>query len=243
MRWWLAPFLCLAAGSAAAQPVETVVVKASTLAGIWKITRPDYVMKDSFFGALKWGPMRDTYCRLEQTGSDLTGHCLPGGGAWTMSMEASHIHLAFGTMLARVILDGALQSGTHFSGTYTLKISGIPFDDPTPSQGDKLTVSEAAPDNGGKAALLRTILTEGIAGVPHDDAAIKANSPKADEALRLGAVQAVAYLGQMAKPQPPDKEGSGLDFFSVYAVEFDSGERICGLHQRADGVLDAFLCL
>jgi len=33
------------------------------------------------------------------------------------------------------------------------------------------------------------------------------------------------------------------DFFSVYFVRFTEGERLCGLHQRENGVLDAFRCV
>ena len=243
LRYLLPLLLSLMAGGASAQPVETVVVSASALAGVWKITRPNYVAKRGFFSALEWGPMRPTYCRFEQTGGDLTGRCLPGGAVWTTTIADGHIHLAFGTMMARFIIDGTLQSATHFIGTNTIKLSGIGFDAPTPSEGDKLTVSETTSDKGGKVALLRTILTSGMPNVPHDDAAIKKMNPNLSAVPQMGQVRAIAYLGPMAKPQRPDQPETDLDFFSVYAVEFDSGERICGLHQRADGVLDAFLCL
>lgn len=33
------------------------------------------------------------------------------------------------------------------------------------------------------------------------------------------------------------------DFFSVYLVRFADGELLCGLHQRDDGMLDAFGCV
>ena len=33
------------------------------------------------------------------------------------------------------------------------------------------------------------------------------------------------------------------DFFSVYLVRFADRELLCGLHQRDDGVLDAFGCV
>jgi len=31
--------------------------------------------------------------------------------------------------------------------------------------------------------------------------------------------------------------------FSAYQVEFANGQRLCGIHQRDDGVLDGFLCV
>ena len=33
------------------------------------------------------------------------------------------------------------------------------------------------------------------------------------------------------------------DFYSVYLVTFAEGERLCGLHQQGDGVLDALRCV
>jgi hypothetical protein len=52
-------------------------------------------------------------------------------------------------------------------------------------------------------------------------------------------MEAIAYLGQ----GPKFGSATELDFYSIYAVEFVGGERICGLHQRGDGTLDAFLCM
>jgi hypothetical protein len=34
-----------------------------------------------------------------------------------------------------------------------------------------------------------------------------------------------------------------VDAIEALALEFAGGERICGLHQRGDGTLDAFLCV
>jgi hypothetical protein len=219
--------------------VETVIVDASTLTGIWKLARPHQVTKEGFFGALKWGPLADYFCRIEEQKAGLAFVCLPGGQG-SVTVEGAHIHFAQGTMMARFILDGTLQSTVHFQGFTTVKLAGIAMTDDRFSAGDKLKVALGAPDKGGKAALLRTILTEGLAGVPHDDAAIKKTGPGGGQIPKLGAIQTIAYLGQQTLSGPfPDQ----VDYFSVYAVEFDSGERIYGLHQRADGVLDAFLCL
>ena len=51
----------------------------------------------------------------------------------------------------------------------------------------------------------------------------------------------MVWLGHQDKDGGPEQQAL-KDYFSVYVVEFDHGERICGLHQRSDGVLDAFNC-
>jgi hypothetical protein len=129
-----------------------------------------------------------------------------------------------------------------------VKISGIAQENPIPSNAAKLTLSETLPDQAGKAPLLRTALEQlakGPLALPHDDAAIgKARGALPAGIATLGALQAIVYLGSSSRELP----GSGLPqmepgFFSVYAAEFANGERICGLHQREDGVLDAFQCV
>ena len=68
----------------------------------------------------------------------------------------------------------------------------------------------------------------------------------------VGPVQSISYLGQETKwdwPPPPGTRQDIMnlpnrpDFFSVYLVRFAEGELLCGLHQRDDGVLDAFGCV
>lgn len=198
--------------------------------------------EDGFFSALKWGSLQDHYCRIGQQPDGLTLNCLPGGRNGTVEVDGAHIHMAWGTMMARMVLDGTLQSPTHFQGTIEAKLAGIGFADPELSSGSKQKIALETPDKSGKSALLRTILTEGLEQVPHDHDAIKKAS-NGSSIPALGAVEAIAYLGQQTKFGGPAGHEDQVDYFSVYAVEFESGERICGLHQRADGVLDAFLCL
>jgi hypothetical protein len=108
-----------------------------------------------------------------------------------------------------------------------------------------------APDRSGKAPLLRRILEEGLTAVPRDAEALKKN--RSDLTLpKVGLVQSISYLGQETKldwPPPPGIKADIMnlpnrpDFFSVYLVRFADGELLCGLHQRDDGVLDAFSCV
>lgn len=69
---------------------------------------------------------------------------------------------------------------------------------------------------------------------------------------KIGPVQSLSYLGQETKwdwPPPPGTKADIMnlpnrpDFFSVYLVRFADGELLCGLHERDDGVLDAFGCV
>ncbi len=127
---------------------------------------------------------------------------------------------------------------------------GASRENPAVAEGVRIAPQADAPDKAGKAPLLRRILDQGLPAVPQDADAMKKNGsilalPK------LGAVQSLAYLGQETKwdwPPPPGTKvdvmhlPSRPDFFSVYFVRFAEGERLCGLHQRDDGVLDAFRC-
>jgi hypothetical protein len=60
-----------------------------------------------------------------------------------------------------------------------------------------------------------------------------------NELRALGAVQAVVYLGKTTR-SPEEKKPY---FYSVYQVEFSFGERLCGLHQKDDGVVDTLICV
>ena len=84
--------------------------------------------------------------------------------------------------------------------------------------------------------LLRDVVAQGVAGTPHGDKVKDSPALRAD----LGSLQTAVYLGQQDRVGGPGKTDKG--FFTVYALEFDKGERICGLHRRDDGVLDAFQC-
>ena len=220
------------------EPVETVTVNASALVGVWKFRWPHSVGITFFHGAI-FGPMRDQYCRIEPVKNDLAVHCFAGSLVkdGMVNLEGEKIHLAWGTMMLRIAMDGVLQSGSSFAGTFDLKLSGISHVGPEPSGGTKFVIAAQSEDKGGKAVLLRTILEGGMTAVPHDDAALKQN--RSEPVPQLGAVEAVTYLGQ----GPQFGAQGEPDFLSVYAVEFAGGERICGLHQRGDGTLDAFLCL
>mgnify|MGYP001556562019 CR=1 FL=1 len=226
---------CLLVLPAAAQPVESVTVTANALLGIWKVTCPHALGKSGFFGDWKWDTARDGFCRVGQGQGELTFHCL-SMGAGTASLSGTHVHLAWGSMMARFVIDGEFQSQSNFAGHAAAKLAGISIEDPGPSSGVKIDPQTRAADEGGKADLLRAILSGGLSQVPHD---LRMKDALPDRAS-LGRAQAVSHLGQQAKYGLPGKEPT--DFLTVYAIEFDNGERICGLNQRDGGSFDAFQC-
>ena len=236
------------------KPVESVTVYGSTLVGVWRAGLPLYAGKASIFSPLIWGPLRDTFCRITPRQNDLEASCLQlFGQNPTVTTDGTHVHFAMGTMMARLVMDGDLVSAEHIRGHFQAKLVGIALEDSAVSEIIGVTPDPATSDKGGKAALLRRILEEGLSDVPYDDAAIGmwwhgqiAAVPK------LGAVRTIAYLGQETYwGTPPPPEGAKNwharpdrpDFFSVYLVDFADGERLCGLHQRDDGVLDGFHCV
>jgi hypothetical protein len=245
MKAWAVLALCLLTKSAFAQEVEQVTVFGGTVAGFWKIDRPESVVV-TFFHSVKWGPVKSWLCRIDQAKAEATVHC-PGGPILqngTATLSDGKIHLAWGFMVARLVVDGTFETPTHYTGTFAFKLAGISHENPTPVSGTKIVPSPQAPDPDGKATLLCTILTEGLPHVPLDADTIGKNGSiaLADtlKAMPAGPILQITWMGQ----QPRYNKGvESLDATSVYAVEFEGGERICGLHQRGDGTLDAFQCV
>jgi len=138
--------------------------------------------------------------------------------------------------MARLAIDGEFQSEANFSGHTAVKLAGISTADLALSSGVKISPAQQPGDKGGKADLFRAILSDGLAQIPHDPR-VKDSLP---ERTKLGNVEAIFYLGQQVRSERPWENPT--DFFTVYAIEFENGERICGLHQRDGGTLDAFQC-
>ena len=235
MRRIAALALLLAATPSMAQQTESITVSADAMLGVWKISHPNYVGKKGLFGDWTFGPVVDHLCRMERKGDDLTMACLQGGEP-SVTFNGDSIHLAQGIMLARFVIDGVMQPGPSFTGHAMVKLAGIGIEDKAISSGARLDLSVPPPDAGGMAGLLHDLVVQGVAGTPHDDKVQDSAALRAD----LGNLQTTLYLGQQDRVGGPGKTDKG--FFTVYALEFDKGERICGLHRRVDGVLDAFQC-
>jgi len=228
---------CLLVLPAAAQDVEQVTVFGGSLSGFWRVTGPSWLQMN-MFGKVTWGPLIDKICRIGHDHEGYDTHCYnEKGNGGTLEVDGSHFHLAWGSMVARMVYDGEVTSPTAFRGHFAAKLMGIAITDPDISEGRKIALDPAAADAAGKAGLLRAVLNG--EAVPHD--------PKLDEAMaaaradRPGALQRIIYLGQQDKGAGPTL-AAVPDYFAVYAVESTDGERLCWLHQDDDGKLAAFQC-
>jgi hypothetical protein len=202
--------LVLLSVPASGQSKETVTVEMDRgLAGFWRIEVPGN-FHVNFFQNAQFGPMRPIYCRVQET---YEVHCLSGGYSThgTVTQDGNKVHVAWGSAMARMAIDADITPD-GFAGTFSFKFSGIRHDVPTNSTSTHLS---------------------GMAQAQSVNASDNSNQLSADvvrmvtSALpNLGPVAQIAYLGTS-----PSFQGDGdPDYFRVYAIEFDNGERICGLH-------------
>jgi hypothetical protein len=222
---------------AAAQDVEKVTVYGGSLSGFWHVTGPSWLQMN-MFGKFTWGPLTDKICRIGHDHEGYDTHCYnQKGNGGTLEVDGSHFHLAWGTMLARMVFDGEVTSATAFRGHFAAKLMGVAVTDPDISEGHKIALDPAAADLAGKAGLLSAVLNG--KALPHD--------PKLDETIaaaradRPSGQQRIIYLGLQAKGGGPTS-AAVPDYFAAYAVEYADGERLCWLHQDDDGKLAAFQC-
>ena len=227
----------LLAGGAQAQPETVNVEKSRGLEGLWQISIPAG-FSVGLSGPAKFGPMSNVFCRIMPNGDV---HCLSGGypESGTASLDGNNVHIAWGSMLARMAIDGTLQ-GDGMSGTFTFKLSGARHDAPEQSRGGRILPPASGDDASKYLAGLLGQLTVGNVTLSVDKNAIKSHGGAVpSDILKLGKVEAVAYLGHTAR-QIDRPDG---DLYSVHIVEFEHGERLCGVHQTAEGILDAIRCV
>jgi hypothetical protein len=218
---WAGLLLLLLASGAAAQDTEQVTVEKNRgLVGLWRVSVPNSIAIH-LFGRAEFGAMRQIFCRIED---NLDIHCLNGGFSrnGAVTIDGDDVHIAWGTAMARFVIDGR-RDGDAITGTFTIKVSGIAHDAPTASLSARYKPGDASPQDGDLELANRLQSPQGRAALPHS-------------MDTLGALEHVEYLGHS-----PNLNGSGgTDFFSVYALEFTSGERICGT--RA-GAPEQFECI
>jgi hypothetical protein len=229
MRKWLA-VLCLLAAPANAQELafETVISDASAMAGLWRISRPDFISIEGN-AAPRLGPLRESFCRIDVQ-KEVLMHC-SGLDAATVTAEGEQVLVSWGPPAARLVIVGELQNPNQLLGHFRFTLSGAVHENRTVSEAVRITPEPGAPDKGGKEALLRRILTNGFAGVRRDDAVSRWPEPP-----RLGTVTALTYVGE-------ENAEARSGTVSAYLVTFANGERICKLSQRGDGALDGFACV
>lgn len=234
----------LAAGRA--EPVqETIQVDGEGLTGIWRISSPESIFV-GIPGGVSFGPPQDHFCRTERSKDGFDVHCL----GWDFrnfhghgTLKNGKVHLAGGPMLLRFVIDGDLSSADGFTGRFGVKVFGIRVDDDEAVSGRKVVPAPDAQDPAGQSKALADTLAAIAAGGDALPAASKRNGANRERLTAswmngLGAVQAVIYLGEGAKPHDPKMQGTPV---SVYDVEFERGERLCAVDANG-GVATGIVC-
>ena len=228
-------FCAAAAVGGAVQGPEEVRVESSAIDGIWSIDTPSEISIDLAQSA-HFGPMAKRFCRVETKGRNTVIRCVAPDFyllEGTAQVEGNKIHLAWGSALARYVIDATLDNPFHMTGTFAAKVMGIKHDAPEISTAEKLHPITAPPDNTPNGDLIARSLQQVTSGTNLN------GNVSPNELQALGAVQAVVFLGKTARSPTENKPY----FYSVYQVEFSSGERLCGLHQKDDATVDALICV
>ncbi len=241
MRKWLAAFCFFAACTPALgqdAPVETVEVTAASLAGLWKITWPLTSPQPSGMG-----PEATIYCRIEQAQDVPSANCFDRrNGALTVADGKIRIVWSPPLTPQSNVIDAEMTSADRFVGSERVRMAGITVLRSGGLVGARQQINPQATDAGGKAPQLRLALDEisrGRLSRPYEKTPF-VELPDAEMLHHLGPVQSTIYQGTT----PAWRDGAWVaNFFSLYMVEFQNGNRLCGLHQRDDGVLDAFRCV
>jgi hypothetical protein len=239
MKHFLLAFLLLA-GTAPAQEVEQVTVYGGSLSGFWRVEAVSGIQVN-WLGHVTWGPLRQVWCRLDHGADGYANHCFAstskGGG---LEQDGRHFHMAMGSALMRLTYDGEVTSSTSREGHYAVKLMGLTVTNPALAHSTKFVPRSDAPDEAGKAQVVRSILNGDT--VAHD-ASLDADIAVA-RGLKLGTIQSVSFLGRQFMPgkDGPKTATPDLNYLAAYAVEFADGEALCWLHQDDGGKLAAFRC-
>jgi hypothetical protein len=239
MKRFLLAFLLLAA-TASAQETERVTVHGGSLSGFWRIEAAAGV-RINLLGTVTWAPLRPVWCRLAQGTDGFSTHCFASTskGGW-LEQDGRHFHSVSDSGQLQLSFDGEVTSATSRQGHYSIKVMGFPVSNPTLAHSTKFVPRPDAPDEAGKAQVVRSVLNGDA--VAHD-AALDADIAAA-RGLKLGAIRSVSFLGRQFLPgkAAPKAAASDPNYLAAYAVEFADGEALCWLHQDDDGKLAAFRC-
>ena len=228
--------LMLLSAPAMAQDVETVTSSAASLAGLWKITWPAPGESEDASSHVAF------YCRIEQTREAPSVYCFERQNG-TLTVADGKLRILWSPPLTPQsnVIDATMVSADSFTGSDRVRMAGITvlrFE----LTGTRQQVDPQTRDAAGKASQLRLVLDEmahGPLSRPYEKTA-QVDLPGLEMLRRLGPVKSTTYLART----PIWRDGAWVrDFFSLYLVDFQNGNRLCGLHQRDDGVLDAFRCV
>ena len=193
----------------------------------------------NWLGNVTWGPLRPVWCRLDHGADGYANHCFAStskGGS--LEQDGRHFHMTTGSALMRLSYDGEVTSPTSREGHYAVKLMGITVTNPALAHSTKFLPRPDAPDEAGKAQVVRSVLNGDT--IAHD-ASLDADIAAA-RGLKLGAIQSVSFLGRQAMPGPEGAKMNDPDYLAAYAVEFAEGEALCWVHQNDDGKLAVFRC-
>ena len=189
-----------------------------------------------------------------------------------VTLRGNSLHILWGGGFLAGALDLAQQSTGIFTGTFSMRFFGVPFGRSDELHAVKIIPAENTVDADGKSALLAKLLNSITEGTPGESPVQLREGmipPAGDDLRPLGRLDALIYLGRTSSsaqdaalykdmPQPKEetsKEGmpkeipppapppSDADASSVYAAEFDKGERLCAIYQRPDGVVEDLRCI
>jgi hypothetical protein len=219
-------------------PIETVTSSAASLAGLWKVSWP---LSPPLPKGL--GPEAVMYCRVGLARNVPAVNCFDRrNGVLTVSDKNIRIVWSPPMTPQSNVIEAEMTSPDSFSGSERVRMAGITVIRSGGLAGVRQQINPQMPDTAGNAPQLRRILEEiarGALSRPYERAPL-VELPDAQTLHALGPVQSIIY---QAKTNVW-RDGAWIGgFFSLYLVEFQNGNRLCGLHQRDDGVLDAFRCV
>jgi hypothetical protein len=233
--------------------LETVTIRGSSLVGVWHGNLGQSAFRGLFGSLTGMTPMKlgqnvPVYCRIAPAEDALEMLCHQFGSMGPVTVADGLVRIGG----SRMAFEGEQPDINTLRGRFRSRSwLGLKKDNPAVAEAVRVVPQADGPDTAGKAALLRRIFDEGLAAVPQDAESMKKNHTRLT-LPELGPMQSIAYLGQESRwywPPPPGTKADIMnlpnhpDFFSVYLVRFADGELLCGLHQRDDGVLDAFGCV
>jgi hypothetical protein len=233
--------------------LEAVLVQSNSLDGIWKISAPVYTgglsVLHGFRGPLR--KMQNILCRINGRTVRCIGPSQMVEG--NISLNGTHAHFAWGTFLARPVIEATFVSTTQFSGVFSFKLSGVEYSAPDAASGTRLNLAAIPASDDKEKQLLAQLLRRTDAVQPPESFDVQSRDvqlPTQSELGSLGAVQSVIYVGESGEfvgrqdPQAPNSAKYRIPTdYRVYDVEFADGERLCGLRTRSDGKIDGFKCV
>lgn len=255
----LLPILIAMTGLArmeAAPHSESVVVEhPNVLAGVWRFPPHERMWAWSSFDTI-WSDLGpEMYCRIGIAEPDFAFDCFgPQMAIGKATLDGDEVRLSRKALSSATgytgrnywIFRGRLQSNTAIAGHVGAKVGSVARDNPRPITITKQVLSEATPDRGGLAEFLRVVLDQmeraAVLLTPSDDMV-----PMTPQSLHaLGPIVSIIYVGEYHPVVDVDWTKGMLyrrEASSIYAVEFENGERLCGLGRSAEGALTDFRCL